>query len=157
RNATEFGKRRKSELKEKINRLYVVESMLTITGAKAEHRLPLRASEIEQFARALLAQVSGGGAGDTRYSNFLAALAKNLKAHRGSSVVIAGETQPPVVHALAHALNDVLGNVGRTVVYTDSVEVSPEGFRGCVESLSDLMNDINAGKVDMLVIADTNP
>ena len=157
RNAAEFGKRRKSELKGKINRLYVVESMLTITGAKAEHRLPLRASEIEAFARALLAQVSGGGAGDSRYGNFLPALAKDLSAHRGSSVVIAGETQPPAVHALAHALNDVLGNVGRTVVYTDSVEVAPEGFRGCVESLRDLMNDINAGKVEMLVIADTNP
>src|SRR5262245_14142485 len=85
RNAAEFGKRRKAEQKEKINRLYVVESMLTITGAKAEHRLPLRASEVEGFARSLLAQISGGAGGDTRYGNFLTALAKDLNAHRGSS------------------------------------------------------------------------
>jgi len=156
RNAAEFGRRRKADLKEKINRLYVVESTPTITGAKADHRLPLRAFEIEQFARALMAQISGGG-GDTRFGNFLSALAKDLTAHRGSSVVIAGETQPPVVHALAHAMNDALGNAGRTVVYTDSVEVSPEGFRGCVDSLQDLNNDIQAGKVDLLMILGGNP
>ena len=156
RNAAEFGRRRKADLKEKINRLYVVESTPTITGAKADHRLPLRALEIEQFARALMAQISGGG-GDTRFGNFLPALVKDLSAHRGSSVVIAGETQPAAVHALAHAMNDALGNAGRTVVYTDSVEVSPEGFRGCVDSFQDLNNDIQAGKVDLLMILGGNP
>jgi MoCo/4Fe-4S cofactor protein with predicted Tat translocation signal len=157
RHAAAFGRRRKAELKEKINRLYVVESTPTITGAKADHRLPLRASEIEQFARALMAQISGGGAGDARYGKFLGALAKDLAAHRGSSVVMAGETQPAAVHALAHVMNDALGNVGNTVLYAEPVEVTPEGFRGCVQSLKDLTNDVNAGKVDLLMILGGNP
>lgn len=156
RDAGQFGRRRKSELKERINRLYTVESTLTVTGSKAEHRLPLRASEIEQFARALLAAVSGGAA-DQRYGKFLGELAKDLAANRGSSVVMVGETQPLVVHALGHGLNEALGNVGRTVVYTEPVEISPEGFNGCVNSLGDLMNDINAGNVDLLVILGANP
>ena len=34
-----------------MNRLYMVESTPTLTGAKADHRLALRPSEIESFAR----------------------------------------------------------------------------------------------------------
>ena len=46
--------------------------------------------------------------------------------HRGSSLVIAGESQPAAVHALAHAMNAALGNAGKTVIYTDPIEASPE-------------------------------
>ena len=37
---------------------------------------------------------------------------------------MAGEGQPPIVHALAHAMNAALGNAGRTVIYTDPVEIA---------------------------------
>ena len=63
--------------------------------------------------------------------------------------MIAGEHQPPFVHALAHAMNAALGNVGKTVVYTESIEANPVNQ---LESLRDLVNDLNAGKVDFLVI-----
>ena len=56
---------------------------------------------------------------------FLSAVAKDLQEHRGSSVVLAGDHQPAVVHALAHAMNGVLGNVGKTVMYTDTVDAHP--------------------------------
>ncbi len=51
-------------------------------------------------------------------------MAKDLNANRGTSLVIAGEYQPPRVHAIAHAINQALGNAGKTVIYTDPVEVS---------------------------------
>ena len=63
-------------------------------------------------------------------------------------------TQPPAVHALAHAMNGALGNVGKTVVYTDPVEAEPVDQ---LESLRELVADMDAGKVDLLVILGGNP
>ena len=49
---------------------------------------------------------------------------RDLQQHRGRSLVLAGDQQPAVVHALAHAMNQALGNVGKTVFYTEPVERS---------------------------------
>src|SRR5882672_10257800 len=135
-----------------MNRLYVVESVPSPTGVKAEHRLSLRASEVEGFARSLAASLGlGGNAADSR---FLRAVADDFKAHAGSCVVIAGEQQSPEVHALAHAINAHLGNVGKTVVYTDTVLASPVDQTA---SLRDLTQDLRDKKVEVLVIVGANP
>src|SRR3984885_4267471 len=122
------------------NRLYVVESMTTSTGAMADHRKPVRASEIGGFAQRLATEVGVASANGTASQNISAewtrAVAKDLQQHRGSSLVIAGEEQPPFVHALAHAMNAALGNVGKTVYYTDPLEVNPTNG---MESLRDLV------------------
>jgi MoCo/4Fe-4S cofactor protein with predicted Tat translocation signal len=140
-----------------MNRMYVVESNPSATGAKADHRLPLRGAEIDGFARALATAIgahadsSAPAAGQTK---FLHAVVSELQSHKGSSVVIAGDHQPPAVHALAHAMNAALGNVGKTVVYTDTVSANPVNQ---TESLRDLVADMQAGKVDLLVILGGNP
>jgi molybdopterin-containing oxidoreductase family iron-sulfur binding subunit len=85
---------------------------------------------------------------------FSVALTQDLSTHKGSSLVVAGEQQPPVVHALAHAINAKLGNVGKTVFYTDPVDSSPVNQ---IESIKDLVTDVRAGKVDLLVILGGNP
>ena len=79
---------------------------------------------------------------------------KDLKAHRGSSVVLAGDHQPAVVHAFVHRINQTLGNVGKTVFYTDPVDANPVNQ---TESLKDLVADMRGGKVDMLIIMGGNP
>src|SRR5262249_29511465 len=68
--------------------------------------------------------------------------------------VIAGDEQPPFVHALAHAMKDTLGNVGATVFHTPPVEASPVNT---IESLRQLVADMASGKVSMLVIIEGNP
>jgi MoCo/4Fe-4S cofactor protein with predicted Tat translocation signal len=114
-----------------LNRLYVVESMPTSTGAMSDHRLPLRSGDVETFTRQLAAAVGVSVAPPAGASNadipadWLKAVANDLTAHRGTSLVIAGENQPPIVHAIAHAINASLGNVGKTVVYTESIEAEP--------------------------------
>ena len=85
---------------------------------------------------------------------FLEAVAKDLKSHRGSSVVIAGDHQPAVVHALSTRINQALGNVGKTVFYTDPVNANPVNQ---TESLKDLVADMRGGQVDMLIIMGGNP
>ena len=73
--------------------------MTTSTGAIADHRKALRASDVEAFARELAAQVgfagASGGAASKIPAEWTEAVAKDLAAHRGASLVIAGEEQPP--------------------------------------------------------------
>ncbi len=139
-----------------MNRLYMVETAVTNTGAKADHRLALRAQEIEGFARAVAAKLGVGGQADTPgpHADWIAAVAKDLEQHRGACVVLAGDRQPPAVHLLAHALNRHLGNVGKTVFYTRPVEAQPVDQ---LDSLRGLVQDMDAGRVEMLVILGGNP
>jgi len=161
RYAREFSRRRKIESPgAALNRLYVVESMPTSTGAMADHRLPVRASDVEGFARQLAAAIGmatagGSDSGASKASReWIGAVARDLQHHRGTSLVIAGEQQPPAVHALAHAMNATLGNAGATVYYTDPLEVNPVNE---IESLRDLTNDLDTGKVDFVVVLGGNP
>jgi molybdopterin-containing oxidoreductase family iron-sulfur binding subunit len=140
-----------------MNRLYVAETAVTGTGAKADHRLALRAQDIEGLARAVAAQVgleveAGPGAPD--HDRWVSAVAKDLGRHPGRCVVLAGERQPAAVHLLANALNDHLGNVGKTVFHTAPVEAL-EG----AHSLEELVNDMagRKAKVKLLVILGGNP
>ncbi len=147
---------RHSERASEMSRLYVVETTPTLAGAKADHRLPVKPSQIGEIAKAIAAAVGVSGATSTYTDNaaWIAALAKDLLAHRGKSLVVAGDGQPPVVHALAHAMNAALGNVGQTVVYTDPL--SPyEKLQ--IDQLKELVGDIDAGRVKMLVILGANP
>ena len=140
----------------KMNRLYVIEPTPSVTGATADHRLPLRASEVALFARALAAALGLGSSATLPGKNgeWLAAVARDLKKHKGASLVVAGEQQPAEVHALAHAINAALGNVGTTLHYTEPVEAHPVNH---LESLTELCADIEAGKVETLLILGGNP
>lgn len=151
------AQRRVSEEKHTMNRLYVVETTPTNTGAKADHRLGLKPSQIEGFTRAVAAAVGVAGATSTYTENaqWIAAMAKDLQAARGKSIVLAGDNQSPVVQALAHAMNAALGNVGQTVVYTDSLNANADSLQ--VDGLRELIKDIDAGAVKMLVIMGGNP
>jgi MoCo/4Fe-4S cofactor protein with predicted Tat translocation signal len=154
--ARTFAARRNPDLKEKMSRFYSIESTPTNTGGKADHRLPVRASEVEVLARAIAAGlgVGGGEAAKPEQQKFVAALVKDLQAHRGAAVVIPGDNQLPMVHALAHAMNAALGAVGNTVIYTDTVQVKPQIQTA---ALKELVGDMNAGKVDLLIILGSNP
>ncbi|MHB8216442.1 MAG: TAT-variant-translocated molybdopterin oxidoreductase [Candidatus Sulfotelmatobacter sp.] len=133
-----------------MNRLYVIESTPTTTGAKADHRIPVKASMVEAFARVL----NQNGEVPAEYASFVESAESDLQAHKGSSLVIVGDHQPPIVHALAQSMNQALGNVGKTVFYTESVVSNSINQ---AESIKDLVADITAGKVDLLVILGGNP
>jgi molybdopterin-containing oxidoreductase family iron-sulfur binding subunit len=154
----QYAERRKSP--EKLNRLYAIESTPTTTGLKAEHRLGLRASEIPAFA-AELAKAIGievlpvpSVAWTDEQKKFLAALAKDLKAHPGKCVVIPGLYQDPTVANHALVINEVLGNSGKTVSYPARLSALSSNQTA---ELKSLVADLNAGKVDWLVILNANP
>jgi len=159
RYARDFTTRRKMQPGVTMNRLYVVESTPTITGAKADHRMPMRASGIREFAHSV-AEFHGMPsdmfytAAVTPEKRWEIAVAEDLNKHRGASLVVAGDQQPPEVHALAHAINQALGNVGQTLTYIDPIEANPVDQTA---SLKDLVADMDSGKVQVLAIVGGNP
>ena len=130
-SATAQGRGRGRQ-RSKPPRLYVAEGTPSITGGMAEHRFRMRTSEVEAFAACCKLVPATG----------VAAVMKDLNANRGASIVIAGEHQPPRVHAMAHAMNAQLGNVGKTVIYTDPVEANPVDE---LASLAELVKDMRLG------------
>src|SRR5437773_2668683 len=131
-----------------MNRLYVVECTPSGTGAKADHRWPLRDGQIAAFARTVAAKLDEtlGPVADTAAHTVpdecVDALVLDLQQCPSSSLVIPGDYQPPEVHALAHAMNQALGNAGTTVVYTDPVEARPVDQ---IASLRELVQDMERG------------
>src|SRR5436190_2955677 len=126
------AKRRINGDKYKMNRLYVVESTPTTTGAKADHRFSMKPSEMEALVSAIYKAVQSLKAAiKAEFESANALLPESIKqpladlfAHFESSIVIVGDEQPPIIHTLAHFMNYELGNVGKTVFYTDPIEAN---------------------------------
>ena len=158
RYAREFSRKRRIEgVDSKMNRLYAVECTPTNTGAMADHRLRMRASDIEGFARALARELGMNaslGTAPAVPAGWIPALARDLKQHSGASLVIAGDYQPPIVHALVYGINQVLGNFDQTVYFTQPVEESPVNQW---ESMGELAADLRGGRVTTLLILGGNP
>lgn len=151
-----FSAGRKVEAGE-MNRLYAIETGVSMTGAKADHRLAVKPSQMAEVVKAIAKALGVAGASSSYTENaaWIAAMAKDLAAHKGKSVVVPGEGQSAAVHAAAHAINAALGNVGQTVLYTEPF--SPDSDKLQRDQLRELIADIDAGKVKMLVILGGNP
>jgi len=141
-----------------MNRLYALESTPGVTGAKADHKIKLTPRQLNKYfsiIAALLGIGTAAGSPDTpQHEKWLNTMVADMKAHRGTSLVVVGDQMPAEVHALAHAVNDRLGNVGQTVVYTDPVLANPADESGSIKSL---VGDIDSGQVDTLFILGGNP
>jgi len=141
-----------------MNRLYAVESTPTNTGAAADHRLALRPADVVELLAGVAARLGLPAKPDEAairpHDRWLAAVVADLQKHRGKSLVVAGDNQPAIVHALVFAINRALGNVGATVRYIDPVEARPQEQTA---SLARLCEEIDGGGVDVLLILGGNP
>ncbi len=144
----------------KMNRLYTFESTVTMSGAQADHRFPVKASQIENIARTLAAKVGVAGVGEetelpaTIKSGVLDAIATDLLAHGGRVLVVAGAHQPANVHALAHAITAKLGSAGTTITYHAPID-GGVGLHNA--GINQLVKDMNDGKVKAVLFMGTNP
>jgi MoCo/4Fe-4S cofactor protein with predicted Tat translocation signal len=152
--------RRVREDQSAMSRLYVIEPILSNTGIVADHRLPLKSGAIGAAA-ALIAEELGAavavtGAGDLPAAarEWVEVAIADLRAAGSRGLVVVGEGQPPEVHALAHAINAALGAVGTTLEYTDPVAAAPADQ---IAALRELVTDLNANAVEVLVLIDVNP
>ena len=134
-----------------MNRLYVVEPVMSLTGVNADHRLRVPASAVGQIAAALLAAVGGNGSSAAPAGvdpKWISECAKDLAANKGASLVVAGYGQPLAVHLLAHAINTALGNVGKTVLLHEVADLKEGNIVDFAKA---------TGQFETLVIVGANP
>ena len=147
-NARTFAKRRAPG--DTMNRLYVVESVPSLTGAMADHRFPMTPSEIVRLPEQIRAEMRG--APDPAASPWLPPLVRDLRNHAGHSLVLAGEFVPDSVWEGARLLNEELGNVGATVTYPAEALISSG-----THTLAQLANEMFSGGIDAVFLLDCNP
>ena len=151
--------RRVAKKGDPMNRLYMAESGLTLTGTMADHRLRLSSSQMLAFAAKLTSAVypQAGEAlaphaeAPTIPQKWIDECAADLVANRGESVVVAGAHLPPEIHALVHGINSAIGAVGETVTFVPA-ETTPGA-----STLPALANAIRSGSIKTLVILGGNP
>ncbi len=158
------GRRVKSE-NDSMNRLYVVESIFSLTGSMADHRLRLQSGQIGAFTAALALELISQGLdiplsdnlisyqNHTFDKKWISAVAKELIQNKGQSIIIAGRRQPAEVHALVYAINEALGNIGKTVLLYEPLDSSLPNR----SELADLVKNITDGKISTLIILGGNP
>jgi len=169
-NARTLTKNRAPEAGE-MSRVYAIESCVTLTGGISDHRLAVKATLIKPILAYLDAVISAksnplpelGAAQDkpaaeflkdAKVAKFLDSVAADLLANVGHGVLVAGQHQPAEVHALVHRLNALLGNVGRTVFYTEDLGAEAQSDVAALKALSE---ELNGGKVEALLILGGNP
>ena len=158
-NTREFAaSRRLDGPEDTMSRLYVVESTYSITGGMADHRLRLRAGDIPSFAAAIAARLGVGNVGDTGRAfidhPYAVEIVTDLQRVGQRGVVLAGQTQPPTIHALCALINGVLGSIGQTMVLLDTEETT---LSSQADQFAELVNDMHAGSVEALLMIGVNP
>ena len=159
KHARDFAAGRRLHDKKKpsqMNRLYVIESLHTITGASADHRMACSASHIGAVATELAAALGVAGVEAPKESKLplLSSIKNDLEDNMGHAVVVAGPRQPAEVHALVAVINHRLGNVGKTVVYCSDLWPSRGTYAAQIEAL---VGRMRSGEVKTLLILGGNP
>jgi molybdopterin-containing oxidoreductase family iron-sulfur binding subunit len=161
----DFASRRRvraNQPEQPLSRVYCVESQATSTSTVSDHRLQLPLAEVEAFVLALAQRLGVAGGAPVAFpaevlkkaEPWLAAVAADLQAAPGRSLIVGDEYLSPDLQVLIHGINQRLGNVGTTVLYSEPVEVDPVDP---LVSLRDLVVDMNAGRVEMLLMLGVNP
>jgi molybdopterin-containing oxidoreductase family iron-sulfur binding subunit len=151
--------------KAEMCRLYCAESSFTGTGGSADHRVRVAPSQIPAMIVALAKKLGLSGplaaaVNSSKVSDkgvdtkFVDAVAEDLAASKGASVVLVGASQPAWVHALVAGINSALGNDGQTVKY---IPTDAERTSDGAGELAKLMGRVDRGEIKTLVCLETNP
>jgi molybdopterin-containing oxidoreductase family iron-sulfur binding subunit len=144
---------------EGMNRLYALESAMSVTGAEADHRLRVRSERVysmvlaiaRELGRPLALSLPEAGVLSPEEARFVTAIARDLARVGSRGVLLAGEGQPVQVHALVHALNAAL--VSEACAYHAPFADDPEGS----SALVDAAEAMRRGEVRRVVVLGGNP
>jgi MoCo/4Fe-4S cofactor protein with predicted Tat translocation signal len=158
--------RRPSKPGEPMNRLWVFEGAMSLTGASADHRVPLKPSKLAAAAFALARDLNAthgvalppgvdGAALPARPAevpeSLWKALLADLKAAGKTSLVLCGAQMPTEAHQAVHLLNEMLGTRGTTL------DVTPAEKLASPADLMALTQGMASGKYDLVILWGVNP
>lgn len=156
--AGQYAKTRKiSKENPEMSRHYQFESNLSLTGANADYRTPLRASQSGLAVLALynaLAKKAGAPTFATQAVEVanLEKAANDLWAAKSAGLVVSGSNDPNV-QVVVNAINELLGAQGNTVDFS-----TPVHFRkGDDAKMNQFVTDLNAGRIGGVIFYNCNP
>lgn len=152
------GRRKVDDQPESMNRLYALELTPSVTGAVADHKMPVSVGDLDRFARALASQFglpveAAEVKGDL--AKWVTAVAADLRANQGAAVVVAGDHAPMTMHAVAAMLNQAIGAVTAGIVKYQTPVIGAAGKQ--TAGLSELVSRMSSGQVKFLAILGGNP
>jgi molybdopterin-containing oxidoreductase family iron-sulfur binding subunit len=137
-----------------MSRMHAFETNMSLTGSNADYRSMVKPSEQGKVATALLKAITGRGTAGALSEGVQAAVnaaAKDLKAAGKNALVLAGSNDLNV-QRVVNAINEALGATGTTVKFERN-----DLFQGSSAALAQLTQDMAAGRVNTLIVADCNP
>lgn len=150
-----YSKTRKvSDNNKKMSRHYQFESNMTITGASADYREPIKVSEEAAFLGALYSKITGNsaGTGAPRKSLNLDMAAEDLIKAKGKSLVVSGSNDKNI-QILVNEINYALNNYGTTINLSRGCNLK----KGNDQELISFVKDAASGKVGAVIFLNCNP
>lgn len=137
-----------------MSRLFAFESLMSLTGANADYRTPVRQSQLAACLVHLYNKLTGSNlpAAEVDCGDALERCARHLAANKGRALVVCGLNDPDV-QVLVCEINKFLGAYGNTIDLDTPVYLK----QGNEEETEALLSDIKSGKVSALFLYNANP
>ena len=137
----------------KMSKHYQFESNMSLTGSNADVRIPIKPSQEGKVVAALFGALSGQSvSADGIDAAMIAKIADELKANAGASLVVSGSNDANIQRVVL-AINKMLNNYGATI----NMDAHLNLFAGNDTAVGELVSEMNAGTVDVLIIHQANP
>lgn len=156
--AGQYAKTRKiSSENPEMSRHYQFESNLSMSGANADYRTPIKASQSGLAVLTLYNELAGlAGVAKVTASELdiptIKKAAKDLWSSKENSLVVSGSNDPHV-QIIVNAINELLGSNGVTVSFD-----SPVHFRkGNDSRMNQFVSELKAGQIGAVIFYNCNP
>jgi MoCo/4Fe-4S cofactor protein with predicted Tat translocation signal len=147
------------DLKKEMSRLYAFESILSITGASADYREPIKPSQQAAVAGALYNAVaaklgkSSIGSFDAKKFKYVEKAANDLVAAKGKSLVVAGSNDTDI-QVVVNGINEMLENYGQTIDVDSAYSYQRQGDDTAMASF---IQEVGNGSVGAVIFYNCNP
>lgn len=152
--AKQYAVNRKLNKNKKVmSRHYQFETTLSLTGANADFRTPIKPSQLGLVASTLYSRLQGSSSdAPTLDLPSIKKVAEELLANKGKSLVVSGSNDPNV-QIVVNAINDLLGNYGNTIDINKSYNL----IQGNDSDFNAFVDELKSGDVDAAFFYNVNP